>query len=136
MKSFYRLCVVLTALSCCLNLALAQNETEWMPDENLRTIVREALDLDSNSALTQQAMQALTILNAGNGGITDLTGLQHATRLEELDLSANNIRSIVPLEDLTRLTALNLNFNSIQVITSLEELTNLTRLSLRSNDIE
>ncbi len=135
MKGFYRLCVVLTALSCCLNLALAQNETQWMPDENLRTVVREALDLDSNSSLTQQAMQALIVLNAENSAITDLTGLKYATRLEELDLSANQIRSIVPLEELTRLTTLNLNFNSIQNITALEGLINLTRLSLGSNAV-
>ena len=135
MKGFYRLCVVLIALGCCLNPALAQNETGWMPDENLRTKVRETLDLDSNTTLTQQAMQALTILNAGNSEITDLTGLKYATHLEELDLSANQISSIVPLEELTRLTALNLNFNSIDTITTLEELTNLTRLSLRSNDV-
>ena len=135
MKGFYRLCVVLTALSCCFNLALAQNETEWMPDENLRTVVREALDLNSNTTLTQQAMQELTILNAESSAITDLTGLKYATRLEELDLSANQIRSIVPVEELTRLTTLNLNFNLIQTIMPLEGLTNLTRLSLGSNSV-
>ena len=106
-----------------------------MPDENLRTVVREALDLNSNSSLTQQAMQALIVLNAENSAITDLTGLKYATRLEELDLSANQIRSIVPLEELTRLTTLNLNFNSIQNITALEGLINLTRLSLGSNAV-
>ena len=135
MKGFYRLFVVLTALSCCLNFALAQNETGWMPDENLRTAVRQVLNLNSDDALTQQAMQELTMLNAGNSEITDITGLEHATQLEMLNLSANGIGNITLLEGLTRLTELNLNFNSINAITPLEGLTNLRRLSLSSNEI-
>ena len=125
MKGFYRLFVVLTALSCCLNFALAQNETGWMPDENLRTAVRQVLNLNSDDTLTQQAMQELTTLNAGNSEITDITGLEHATQLEMLNLSANGIGNITLLEGLTRLTELNLNFNSINAITPLEGLTNL-----------
>ena len=50
MKGFYILFVVLTALSCCLNLALAQNEADWMPDENLRAAVRQALNINSDSS--------------------------------------------------------------------------------------
>ena len=135
MKGFYRCFVVLTAFSCCLNIALAQDETEWMPDANLRTIVREALNLDSNTTLTQQEMQALIALNAENSDITDITGLEHATQLEVLNLGVNDIRDITPVEGLTRLTELGLNFNYIRTLTPLEELTNLTRLRLSSNEI-
>ena len=135
MKGFYRLFVVIAALSCCLNIASAQNETEWMPDENLRTAVRQALNIEANSSLTQQAMQALTILNAENSEITDIQGLEHATQLEVLNLGANAITTITLLEGLTHLTELNLNSNRIQDITVLEALVNLTRLNLGSNQI-
>ena len=135
MKGFYRLFVVITALSCCLNLASAQDETEWMPDENLRTAVRQALNIAADSSLTQQAMQALTILNAENGEITDIKGLEHATRLEVLNLGTNEITTITLLEGLTHLTELSLNSNHIQDITVLETLVNLTRLNLGSNQI-
>lgn len=135
MKGFYRLFVVITALSCCLNIASAQNETEWMPDENLRTAVREALNIEANSSITQQAMQALTILNAENSEITDITGLEHATQLEVLNLGANEITTLTLLEGLTHLTELSLNSNYIQTITPLETLVNLTRLNLGSNHI-
>ena len=135
MKGFYRCFVLLTALSCCLNTALAQDETEWMPDGNLRAIVREALNLDSNTTLTQQEMQALIALNAENSDITDITGIEHATQLEVLNLGVNDIRDITRLEGLTRLTELELNFNYIRTITPLEGLTNLTRLRLGSNEI-
>lgn len=135
MKGFYRLFVVITALSCCLNLASAQDETQWMPDENLRTAVRQALNIEANNSLTQQAMQALTILNAENSEITNVKGLEHATQLEVLNLGANEITTITLLEGLTHLTELNLNSNRIQDITVLETLVNLTRLNLGSNQI-
>ena len=135
MKVFYRLFVVIIALSCCLNLASAQDETEWMPDENLRTAVRETLNVEAGSSLTQQAMQALTILNAENSKITNIKGLEHATQLEVLNLGGNAITTITLLEELTRLTELNLNFNRIQRITPLEGLVNLTRLNLSYNQI-
>ena len=135
MKGFYKFCVVLTALSCCLNIALAQNEADWMPDENLRIAVRQALNIGSDSSFTRQDLEELTILNAGNSEITDLTGLRHATHLEVLDLSDNQITSIAALEELTNLIELNLNYNNVQTITPLEELTNLTSLSLGSNNI-
>ena len=135
MKGFYRLFVVLIALSCCLNLGLAQDESDWMPDENLRIAVRQALNIGSDSSFTRQEMEELTILNAGNSEIADLTGLRHATHLEVLDLSDNQIFSITALKELTNLIELNLNYNNIQTITPLEELTNLTRLSLGSNNI-
>lgn len=135
MKGFYRLFVVITALSCCLNFALAQDETEWMPDENLRTAVRQALNIETDSSLTQQAMQVLTTLNAENSEITDIKGLEQATQLEVLNLGANGITTITLLERLTHLTELTLNSNRIQDITPLAELVNLTRLNLGSNQI-
>ena len=135
MKGFYRLFVVITALSCCLNLASAQDETEWMPDENLRTAVRQTLNIDANNSLTQQAMQGLTILNAENSGITDIKGLEHATQLEVLNLGVNEITTLTLLEGLTRLTELSLNANRIRDITPLETLVNLTRLNLGANQL-
>ena len=135
MKGFYKCCVVLTVLICCLNSALAQNEADWMPDENLRAAVRQALNINADSSFTRQEMQELTVLNAGNSEITDITGLRHATYLEVLDLSDNQIISVAALEELTHLTALNLNYNNIQTIAPLEGLTNLTTLSLGANNI-
>ncbi len=135
MKGFYRLFVVLIALSCCLNLGLAENEADWMPDENLRIAVRQALNIGSDSSFARQDLEELTILNAGNSEITDLTGLRHATHLEVLDLSDNQITIITALKELTNIIELNLNYNNIQTLTPLEGLTNLNSLSLGSNNI-
>ena len=64
MKYFYIRFMAFIVLSCWLNVASAQDETIWMPDPNLRIQVREALNLASETPLTQQAMQGLTELKA------------------------------------------------------------------------
>ena len=67
--------------------------------------------------------------------VTDLTGLEHATQLTELDLSNNQISDITPLGSLTRLTELDLSGNQISDITPLGSLTRLIDLDLSDNQI-
>ena len=97
----------------------------WMPDENLRSAVKDALValgvLQQDEPLTQEAMQALTRLEY-KGGIADLTGLEHATNLERLSLSDNAISDITPLTGLTNLRLLYLGGTDISDFTPLERL--------------
>ena len=58
----------------------------WMPDRNLYDAVRAALGLTQGEALTPQALQALTQLDASEGDISDLTGLGTCNAI-------NNVRS-------------------------------------------
>ena len=67
--------------------------------------------------------------------VTDLTGLEHATQLTELDLSGNQISDITPLGSLTQLTELDLSDNQISDITPLGALTQLIDLDLSDNQI-
>ena len=94
-----------------------QNEADWMPDANLRAAVRTALSLNSGDALTQTALAGLTTLTANNKGITNLTGLEHATSLTTLDLRGNNIydtkENIAVLKALSTLTTLYLNNDNV-----------------------
>ncbi len=67
MKYFYIPVTAFIALSCWLNVALAEDaadETIWMPDPNLRAKVRETLKLADGTPLTPQAMQGLSELVA------------------------------------------------------------------------
>ena len=118
-----------------LNFAAAENETEWMPDANLRQAVREALKLAPDASLTPQVLEGLTELQAGAQEISDLKGLEYATRLEVLNLSENSIIDITPLVDLRDLTQLNLYANLIIDITSLARLTRLKQLELSYNSV-
>ena len=106
-----------------------------IPDANLRAVVRTALGLTADETLTQQKMHGLTRLSAPTHSITNLTGLEHAIRLTELDMPENQIADITPLRNLTTLSRIVLNDNSITNITSLTWLTRLTHLNLSENRI-
>ena len=111
------------------------NEADWMPDANLRTAVRSALDLDAGDTLTQADMEDLTSLTARDSEISNITGLAHATNLTSLDLRDNSIATISALSGLTSLETLKLKGNSIDNISALSNLTGLTLLNLKDNDI-
>ena len=105
----------------------------WMPDANLRGAIRNALGLATDATFTQAQLQQLTKLWASQSGISDLTGLEHATGLTTLSLWGNSISDLAPLSGLTGLTDLRLGQNQIIDVTPLSNLTNLTRLKLARN---
>ena len=106
-----------------------------IPDPNLATAVRGALRLAPNAPITEQVMRGLTRLEANNRRITNLTGLEHATRLRELFLHENQIRDLNPLTGLTQLDGLGLNNNQIRDISPLSSLTQLETVGLAGNQI-
>ena len=97
--------------------------TQWMPDANLREAVQEALNLEPDAALTQADMLQLTNFAQGRRrGISDLSGLEHATNLRVLSIHGNSIEDLTPLANLTRLTYLNLGGCRIKDVSPLSEL--------------
>ena len=106
-----------------------------IPDANLRAVVRTALELGEDDTLTQLKMHSLTRVSAPNLEIKNLTGLEHAIRLIELDVPQNQISDITPLTNLTTLSRIVLNENYISNITPLTWLTRLTEVSLAQNRI-
>ena len=139
MKRFSTLFAILLILSISIHVGHVQNavanEADWMPDANLRTAVRSALNLNNNDALTQAGMANLTGLTARNAQISSLTGLEHATNLQKLDLRDNTISNISALSGLTDLESLKLKGNNISSVSALSGLTNLTLLNLKENNI-
>ena len=114
-----------------------------IPDENLRAVIESHLNKASGAPITQGEMAALTRLDASNANISDLTGLEFATRLTNLDLgvevvgyrrdNSNEISNLSPLSGLTSLEVLNLGSNDISDVSPLSDLTNLTTLFLDNN---
>ena len=102
-----------------------------IPDANLRTAIQQEI----GNTITTNTMGTLTFLDAYDLGISDLTGLEHATNLTELYLWENSISDVSPLAGLTRLTELDLYDNNISDISSLVGLTRLTDLSLEENPL-
>ena len=97
-----------------------------IPDTNLRTAVREALNLPAGAPITQADMRRLTSFNAKNRQITELAGLEYATNLTELRLGENPITDISPLAQLTQLSFLRIN--DCWTIDDISPLANLTQL--------
>ena len=106
-----------------------------MPDANLAAAVQQELGLAASTLITEQVMQKLTTLGASDREITNLTGLEHATRLVRLDLWENQIQDVSPLSNLTQLRQLHLQANQITDITAFAGLTELKQLHLWGNQI-
>ena len=128
-----------------------------IPDPNLRDAIERVLGKAPGANITVADMERLTVLNAINEDITDLTGLEHATnltilyiqnnaisdlspiagliQLRELDLGVSAISNLSPLVGLTRLGYLNLEDNSISDISIIAGLPQLSALNLQNNSI-
>ena len=127
--------VIFTVILGSWNLdASAQNVN--FPDANLAAKIRSALGLPTDADIPLTSLQGLTRLNGYNAGITDLTGLEHATSLTSLSLNLNSISDISPVSSLTNLTFLTFHKNyKINDIRALSGLTSLKTLALGYNEI-
>ena len=72
-------------------------------DPNLAAIVREAVNLEPNDPISQEALQELRKLPADASNISDLTGLEKATNLETLELRGTPVSDVNPLSGLENL---------------------------------
>ena len=133
MKRFYIYVIFMVIFGSWVPLSSAQHVE--FPDVNLASTVREALDLPAGADIPKAKLATLTRLSAAGEGISNLTGLEHASQLTVLDLGFNRISDISPLTGLTNLTELFLLINQISDISPLTELTQLTLLNLESNQI-
>ena len=114
-------------------IGIASAQVVEVPDSNLRGAIRETLVLSKGESLTEQEMARLKVLRAETRNIADLTGLESATNLIHLDLSACGIVDIAPLARLTQLQELHLSQNRIVDIAPLANLTRLEFLNLNWN---
>ena len=81
----------------------------WMPDRALRIAVRGEIGLLPDIPLTKERMQEVGDINIAGKGISDITGLEFATNLTELDLRDNPITDLRPLANVTTLKDLYLS---------------------------
>ena len=115
-----------------------------IPDTNLRAVIEDSLGKASGAPITRGEMVTLTSLEAPYANISDLTGLEFATRLTSLHFgydpegsyfNRNSISDLSPLSGLTSLKTLRLSSNSISDVSDLSGLTSLKTLRLSSNSI-
>ena len=81
-------------------------------DPQLEAAIREQLQMPTGD-LTDTSLQNLVWLNAYNRGITNLSGIEFASRLETLVLEHNAISDLAPLSTLRSITWLKLAAKSM-----------------------
>ena len=108
-------------------------QTVNIPDPNLRAAIAEALGKAPNARITVDEMARLTHLEAHNANIGNLTGLEFATKLEEIRCNNNLISDISPLAGLIRLRVIELRSNTIRDLSPIAELINLGWLIVPHN---
>ena len=133
------------ALTELLTGGVSADDAVNIPDPNLRHAIADALNIPENTPITRAQMESLSVLDDGQlldlmewdptlAPIQNLTGLEFAVNLEELDLPGHNISDISPLENLIKLEELNLSENDISDISPLENL-GIFDLRLSDNNI-
>ena len=109
-----------------------------IPDAGLRRAVEQAIGKREDEPITPLDMAGLTSLAARRAGITDLSGLEFAVRLKQLDLNLNAVSDLAPLAGLTSLEMLSLARNRIgdDALSTVSRLTGLEVLSLAGNGLD
>ena len=141
-----RLAIHVVLLFACIAFLAPRADAQFVPgqfvqvpDTHLRAAINKAIGQPSAGAITSVQMALLTTLDASgapNASIVSLSGLEHATNLTRLDLSANRITNVSPLQNLTKLTGLDLSANLITDVSPLQNLTKLQFLNLSDNNIK
>ena len=108
-------------------------QTVNIPDANLRAAIEEALGKTSDARITAEEMATLTRFEIFNKDIVDLTGLEAAINLENLDLRHNLIVDVSPLAGLVRLRNLTLGDNAISDVSPFAGLISLEGLHIWEN---
>lgn len=132
-KAFLRFTLFLWVYLPIRSIETAQ--TVDIPDPNLRDYIERVLDKAAGDPITVTEMTTLTFLNPWGEDISDLTGLDYAINLTDLNLNRNSISDISPVAGLTSLTSLHLGGSSISDIAPVTGLTNLTDLTLFESSI-
>ena len=104
-------------------------------DSALRAAIDAALGKAPGEAVGLEELARLESLQGRNAGIRDLSGLEQAISLKELDLGFNPLADLGVLATLPALESLNLD-GAATDLRALVPLARLQRLSLRHNDLD
>ena len=104
-------------------------------DTALQAAIGAALGKAPGEAVSPQELAGLEALTARSAGVRDLSGLEQAVRLKDLDLGFNPLADLRPLAGLPALESLSLD-GAAADLQALAPLARLQRLSLRHNGLD
>lgn len=103
-------------------------------DEALKELVKEDLGIDRDPR--ESDLEKLSILYLHETDITDLTGLEYATNLNDFSVYRNTAPlNLAPLENLTELTRITIDETPIESYSGLEKIKNLHSLTIMNNEL-
>lgn len=111
-----------------------ENVIVSVPDAALAQTIREALNLETDAAITRSNLFDIELFQCNGKDIADLQGLEEAISLNELNLCNNQIQDLTSLANLPLYT-LWLSDNQIKDVSPLIDLEYLSYLYLRNNHI-
>lgn len=112
----YATSLVLRALAAAMSTDLSsQKQSVDISDAQLRRAINQSLGRNALDQLNRGELAQLTSFSARGLGLTDVTGLQYATNLRELDLRDNKLTSLSQLSFLSGVTRLLLSGNPLNI---------------------
>lgn len=135
---FFHMWLAVLLMVCLAGRALAEDPV-YFADLNLKVAVEKALAIYEPTATDMLGLTQLRVVNPeirpdySTTGITDLTGLEYASNLQELWLRVNLVSDISVLTGLTNLETVHLSRNRISDLSPLSGLSNLSYLDLHGN---
>lgn len=123
-----------------------ESDVVEIPDDNLRSCLLREIQADRlnfdeippDSAITKEFLTTVTVINCEGSGVSELTGLEHASNLTQLYLrsdSKGEITDMTPLQNLTNLELLQLPGHRISDLNTLGTHEKLWNLDLSNNEI-
>ena len=103
------------------------------PDRNLRAAIAATLNIAAGEPITAADMAKLTEFDAPDSFISDLSGLESAINLKELNLRGNAIADLSPLAGLVNLRYLDFSGNTISDVSPLGGSLNIAYLYIAGN---
>ncbi|MEW6050375.1 MAG: leucine-rich repeat domain-containing protein [Candidatus Zixiibacteriota bacterium] len=108
--------------------------TVEFPDTALNRIIREIIGKPTGD-IRKSDLTAVSRIEAADGNIADLTGIEHCPVMAYLFLQRNHITSLDPIAGLIMMVEVNFGGNNISDVTPLSGLTSLVQLELVQNPI-
>ncbi len=118
-----------------IDSVLPRPKTISIPDKNLKKAIQKKLGLNPQANITDRDMKTFKSLKLDDSGITNISGLEHATELEHLFLGRNKISNYDSLGQLSKLKRLFLWTNGITDLSVLPQMPQLNLLDLNWNKI-
>ena len=127
--------ISLAMLFSLLAVASWANPVVNITDPHLYEYIRERLDRPSGPIYASDVL-VISEIRLPDSAVASISGLEHFSKLNVLDLEDNRVSDLSPLARLSQLTELNLRNNQVQDISALTAVTSLRDLDLRGNNIE